>query len=116
MVLDDFAYNEKLIKFYGIYGRNEEDVWRLKTIQKIVCVMRVDVFENVFQNYMFKVIRASFAQRRKTLVNGLCNSSEISVDKEAVLNALEEMGLKADVRGEKLSLAEFAKLSDLLCS
>ncbi|MBR6396470.1 MAG: 16S rRNA (adenine(1518)-N(6)/adenine(1519)-N(6))-dimethyltransferase RsmA [Lachnospiraceae bacterium] len=67
-------------------------------------------------SYMFKVIRASFAQRRKTLVNGLCNSSEISVDKEAVLNALEEMGLKADVRGEKLSLAEFAKLSDLLCS
>lgn len=67
-------------------------------------------------SYMFKVIRASFAQRRKTLVNGLCNSSEISVDKEAVLKALEEMGLKADVRGEKLSLAEFAKLSDLLCS
>ncbi|MBP5304480.1 MAG: 16S rRNA (adenine(1518)-N(6)/adenine(1519)-N(6))-dimethyltransferase, partial [Lachnospiraceae bacterium] len=66
-------------------------------------------------SFMFKVIRASFAQRRKTLVNGLCNSSEISVDKEAVLNALEEMGLKADVRGEKLSLAEFAKLSDLLC-
>ena len=65
-------------------------------------------------SYMFKVIRASFAQRRKTLVNGLCNSSEISVDKEAVLKALEEMGLKADVRGEKLSLAEFAKLSDLL--
>ena len=65
-------------------------------------------------SFMFKVIRASFAQRRKTLVNGLCNSSEISVDKEAVLNALEEMGLKADVRGEKLSLAEFAKLSDLL--
>lgn len=66
-------------------------------------------------SFMFKVIRASFAQRRKTLVNGLCNSSEISVDKEAVLKALEEMGLKADVRGEKLSLAEFAKLSDLLC-
>lgn len=66
-------------------------------------------------SYMFKVIRASFAQRRKTLVNGLCNSSEISVDKEAVLKALEEMGLKADVRGEKLSLVEFAKLSDLLC-
>ncbi len=66
-------------------------------------------------SYMFKVIRASFAQRRKTLVNGLCNSSEISVDKEAVLNALEKMGLKADVRGEKLSLVEFAKLSDLLC-
>lgn len=67
-------------------------------------------------SFMFKVIRASFAQRRKTLVNGLCNSSEISVDKEAVLKALEEIGLKADVRGEKLSLAEFAKLSDLLCS
>ena len=65
-------------------------------------------------SFMFAIIKASFAQRRKTLVNGLCNSNEISVDKEAVLDALSKMGLKPDVRGEKLSLADFAKLADLL--
>ena len=65
-------------------------------------------------SFMFAIIKASFAQRRKTLVNGLCNSNEISVDKEAVLDALSKMGLKPDVRGEKLSLADFAKLSDIL--
>lgn len=65
--------------------------------------------------FMFRLIRASFNQRRKTLQNGLHNSSELSLSKEAVVEALESMGLSASVRGEKLSLEEFARLSDILC-
>ena len=64
--------------------------------------------------FMFKIIRASFNQRRKTLQNGLHNSSELKISKEEVVNALEKMGLPAAVRGEKLTLAQFAMLSDLL--
>ena len=64
--------------------------------------------------FMFKIIRASFNQRRKTLQNGLHNSSELEISKEEVVNALEKMGLPAAVRGEKLTLAQFAMLSDLL--
>ena len=65
--------------------------------------------------FMFKLIRASFNQRRKTLQNGLHNSSELQLPKEKVVQALEEMGLSAAVRGEKLDLAQFARLADLLC-
>ena len=65
-------------------------------------------------DFMFKIIRASFNQRRKTLQNGLHNSSELQIPKEEVVNALEKMGLPAAVRGEKLTLAQFAMLSDLL--
>ena len=65
--------------------------------------------------FMFKLIRASFNQRRKTLQNGLHNSSELQIPKEKVVQALEEMGLPASVRGEKLDLAQFARLADLLC-
>lgn len=65
-------------------------------------------------SFMFRLIRASFNQRRKTLQNGLHNASDLQMDKNKVIAALEEMGLSATVRGEKLSLEEFAKLSDLL--
>lgn len=65
--------------------------------------------------FMFKLIRASFNQRRKTLQNGLHNSSELQLPKEKVVQALEAMGLPAAVRGEKLDLAQFARLADLLC-
>ena len=64
--------------------------------------------------YMFRIIRASFNHRRKTLVNGLTNDSSLSLSKEAVVNALAEMGLREDIRGEKLTLEEFAELSDRL--
>lgn len=64
--------------------------------------------------FMFALIRASFNQRRKTLVNGLSNAAELGVNKTQVSNALEQMGLSATVRGETLSLMQFAQLSDLL--
>ena len=66
------------------------------------------------EKFMFRLIRASFNQRRKTLQNGLCNDMGLSLKKEDVRDALEQMGLPLEVRGERLSLQEFAKLSDLL--
>ena len=63
---------------------------------------------------MFELIRASFNQRRKTLVNGLGNARNLSLSKDRITKALEEMGLSPMVRGETLSLEQFARLSDLL--
>lgn len=63
---------------------------------------------------MFALIRASFNQRRKTLVNGLGNAASLQVSKEQVAQALLQMGLPATVRGEALTLEEFAELSNLL--
>lgn len=68
------------------------------------------------EKFMFRVIRASFNQRRKTLQNGLGNDRSLQVSKEEVAQALEQMGLVPTIRGEKLSLQEFAQLSDLLGS
>ena len=63
---------------------------------------------------MFKLIRASFNQRRKTLLNGLNNSPELSFGKEQIAAAIEQLGVPAAVRGEDLTLEQFARLSDLL--
>lgn len=64
--------------------------------------------------FMFDIIRASFNQRRKTLVNGLTNAAGLKVTKESVLSALHEMGLSETIRGEALTLEQFAKLTDLI--
>ena len=64
--------------------------------------------------FLFRVVRASFNQRRKTLVNGLGNDAALGVTKEQAVQALEKMGLQPDVRSERLSLQEFAQLSNLL--
>lgn len=66
------------------------------------------------ERQMFKLIRASFNQRRKTLANGLVNSSELAFTKEEVITAIEKLGKGAAVRGETLTLQEFAGLSNLL--
>ncbi len=68
----------------------------------------------VDEKLMFALIRASFNQRRKTLVNGLLNSSEIVYTKEQIQTALEEQNLSLSVRGETLSLQQFAELSNSL--
>ena len=66
------------------------------------------------EHLMFRLIRASFNQRRKTLQNGIANSGELSFAKEQIAKALESLGISANIRGESLSLAEFAALSDIL--
>ena len=63
---------------------------------------------------MFKIIRASFGQRRKTLANAVSNSSGIRYTKSEITQALKEMGLSENIRGEALSLSEFARLSEML--
>ena len=68
------------------------------------------------EKLMFKIIRASFNQRRKTLVNGLKNSPELNFTREQVTEALVSMGKSESVRGEAFTLEEFAKLTDILNS
>lgn len=63
---------------------------------------------------MFQLIRASFNQRRKTLQNGLNNSPEIHVSKEQIIQAIENLGLSPTVRGEALTLEQFAALANEL--
>ena len=66
------------------------------------------------EKLMFRIIRASFNQRRKTLANGLKNSQELDFTKEEIENAIACLGREPGVRGETLTLEEFAKLSDVL--
>lgn len=66
------------------------------------------------ESLMFRIIRASFNQRRKTLVNGLKNSSELDFSKEEITEAIKSIGKEENIRGEKLTLEEFAKLSNAL--
>ncbi len=68
----------------------------------------------VDERLMFQLIRASFNQRRKTLQNGINNSPELSFTKEQVAAALSHMGLNDSVRGETLSLSQFAELTNVL--
>ena len=63
---------------------------------------------------MFRIIRASFNQRRKTLQNGLNNSPEISTSKEQIAEAIAALGLPPGVRGEALTLEQFAALADIM--
>lgn len=66
------------------------------------------------EKFMFSLIRAAFGQRRKMLVNALAGSGEAAVSREQTEAALESMGISPQIRGEKLTLSQFAELSDLL--
>lgn len=66
------------------------------------------------EKMLFKIIRASFNQRRKTLQNGLNNSSELNFTKDQIASAIAEAGFLPSVRGEALTLEQFAKLTDIL--
>ena len=63
---------------------------------------------------MFKLIRVSFNQRRKTMTNSVCGCAELGITKEKLIEALEECNLSPTVRGEALTLEQFAKLSNIL--
>ncbi len=65
---------------------------------------------------MFKLIRASFNQRRKTLQNSLNNSAELNFNKEEIAQAIEKIGYAPTVRGEVLKLQDFAQLADILAN
>ena len=66
------------------------------------------------EKLMFRLIRASFNQRRKTLANGLGNAPDIPLSKTEIQESIEELGVPATMRGETLTLEEFAKLSNIV--
>lgn len=66
------------------------------------------------ERFMFDIIRASFNQRRKTLINGLSNAQNLNLSKDKISKALEEMELSQTIRGEALTLEQFSRLSDIL--
>lgn len=66
------------------------------------------------EKLMFRLIRASFNQRRKTLANGLKNSGELNLSKEVITAAIEKLGRGSSVRGEALDLEEFARLTNII--
>ncbi len=68
------------------------------------------------ETLLFKLIRAAFMQRRKTLQNSICNSQELHFSKERICLALEQMKLSTTIRGEALSLEDFANLTNILAT
>ena len=66
------------------------------------------------ERLLFDIIRASFNQRRKTLANGLRNSGSLDIPKEIIVEAIGRLGKGAEVRGESLTLEEFARLSNYI--
>ena len=66
------------------------------------------------EKLLFSLIRASFNQRRKTLVNGLNNASNLDFHKEELMAALESLGISSQIRGEALTLEQFAALANAL--
>lgn len=66
------------------------------------------------EKLMFRLIRASFNQRRKTLANGLNNAPDIPLSKEQIQECILELGVPVNIRGEALSLEQFARLSDIV--
>lgn len=71
----------------------------------------VDVYD---ERLMFRLIRASFNQRRKTLVNGIKNSGDFALSKEEIENVFEKCGLPLNIRGEALTLEQFAMLANCI--
>ena len=85
----------------------------------VSAVIRLDLHEEPpvkvkDEKLMFRLIRASFNQRRKTLANGLKNSPELDFTKEEIEAAILSLGKGPSIRGEALTLAEFAALADRL--
>lgn len=80
-------------------------VVRLQTYEKPPVKVRDEAL-------LFGVIRASFNQRRKTLQNGLAHVPELGISKETTVQALSEMGLPESIRGEAMTLAQFAEFTD----
>ena len=82
-------------------------------------VIKLDIkekkgYKTINEALLFKIIRASFNQRRKTLQNGLINSAELGFDKERIAQALKNTGLNPAIRGEALDLDAFIRLADEL--
>ena len=71
------------------------------------------ILEVVDEKWLFEIIRSAFNQRRKTMVNALSHGSDVRLDKEEIIKALEELGLDIRIRGEALDLNTFIQFSNL---
>jgi 16S rRNA (adenine1518-N6/adenine1519-N6)-dimethyltransferase len=80
---------------------------------RLECLERTPIHV-VDEKLMFRLIRASFNQRRKTLLNGISNSGELDFKKDEIAYAIEKIGQPPAIRGEKLGLTEFAALANVL--
>lgn len=89
---------------------------RPKVESAVICLTRYQKppIQVEDEKLMFRIIRASFNQRRKTLVNGMKNSSELDYTKEQIEGAILSTGQKVNVRGEALTLEEFAQIANYL--
>ena len=97
-------YGSSVTPFYTILA-----LWVGAVI--LVALIKVQVED---EKLMFRIIRASFNQRRKTMTNSVCGCAELGITKEKLIEALEECNLSPTVRGEALTLEQFAKLSNIL--
>ena len=79
-----------------------------------LCIRQEAPFYLADEKYFFQVVKAAFGQRRKMLTNALANAPYLHVTREAVSAALQSLGRDPKARGETLSPAEFASLSNLL--
>lgn len=82
-------------------------------------VIRLDRYEEPpvrveDEHLMFGIIKASFNQRRKTMTNSVCNCKELNISKEQLLSVLDKCGLSSAVRGEALTLEDFARLTNTI--
>ena len=84
------------------------------TMANIIQYVQKPPVEVLDEHLMFKIIRASFNQRRKTMMNSVGNSGEVNVSKEELLKALEQCGFSATIRGEALTLEQFAALTNAI--
>lgn len=83
------------------------------TVIRLTCYEKPPVMVRD-EKWLFAIIRASFNQRRKTLANGLANAGNLGVNRQQVEKALNDMGMLPTIRGEALTLEQFAELSDRL--
>ena len=70
--------------------------------------------KGIGKKLFFEIVKSAFGQRRKTLLNALSKSPYLNVEKEIIQEAIESANLKPDIRGERLTLSEFAKIADFI--
>lgn len=71
-------------------------------------------YKDIDELFLFKLIRASFMQRRKTLQNSILNSKELNIKKEDIISVLKELSISENIRGEALSLSDFVEITKKL--
>ena len=104
--------SRRLLRTFRRTALSRDPMWAARS--SVWIAMQNRRYRLQMSSFMFSVIRASFNQRRKTLVNGLSNAPGLNVSKEKIKEVLARMELSETVRGETLTLEQFAQLADLL--